>query len=136
MEKGSQKLPVVLNLTEEGAECGCGAPRYESVTKRERDAAFEAKVQALARLPYCEEKKSTAALYISFPLRINQGGKSRMISSAPELTAQWNEIFTPHILRRCVQPCLTICSPETGRRCWAMGWHESDSKGAVALNLP
>jgi hypothetical protein len=38
-----------------------------------------------------------AAKYVSFPLRVNQNGKSRAIHNAAELAAQWETIFTPPI---------------------------------------
>src|SRR5450755_886907 len=87
--KGSQKLPVMLNFTGISQDVASGR-RYASVTS-ESDAAFEAKVQGFWRSALAG-KKAAAALYVSFPLRINQGGKSRTVSSAQELTAQWSQI--------------------------------------------
>ncbi len=130
--KGSQKLPVVLNLTDRSQSVAAGR-RYESVTS-ESDAAFEAKVQGFWH-SVLSGKKSAAALYISFPLRVNQGGKSRMISSAQALTAQWSEIFTRAYLTALRSAVPHDMFTRNGQAMLGDGLVWFDSKGAVALNV-
>ncbi len=132
-KKGSQKLLVTLNFT--GMSQGVAAGhRYASVTS-ESDAAFEAKVQGFWR-SVLAGKKSAAALYVSFPLRINQGGKTRTISSAQELTAQWNQIFTPAYLTALRSAVPHDMFTRNGQVMLGDGIAWFDAKGAVALNLP
>jgi len=131
--KGSQKLPVTLNFTDT-SQGGTGSRRYESVTN-ESDAAFEAKVQGFWR-SVLSGKKSSAALYVSFPLRINQGGKSRTISSAQELTAQWSQIFTPAYLAALRSAVPHDMFTRNGQAMLGNGIAWFDAKGAVALNVP
>jgi hypothetical protein len=132
-KKGSQKLPVTLNFSgmSQGAAAG---RRYESVTS-ESDAVFEAKVQGFWR-SVLAGKKATAALYVSFPLRINQGGKSRMISSAQELAAQWSRIFTKAYLTALRSAVPHDMFTRNGQAMLGDGLVWFDVKGAVALNLP
>lgn len=129
--KGSQKLPVMLNFT--GMSQAAGR-RYESVTS-ESDAAFETKVQSFWR-SVLAGKKSAAMLYISFPLRINQGGKSRTIASAPELTAQWNQVFTPAYLAALRKAVPHDMFTRNGQAMLGDGVAWFDAKGAVAVNVP
>lgn len=142
--KGSQKLPVTLNFTgteELPVKVGTGGMsmvasgrRYESVTS-ESDSAFEAKVHRFWR-SVLAGKKQEAALYVSFPLRINQGGKSRKISSAQELTAQWSQIFTPAYLSALRAAVPHDMFTRNGQAMLGDGVAWFDAKGAVALNLP
>jgi hypothetical protein len=132
-KKGSQKLPVTLNFT--GMSQGVAeGRRYESVTS-ESDAAFEAKVQGFWRAVLAG-KKPTAALYVSFPLRINQGSKSRTISSAQELTAQWKQIFTPAYLAALRRGVPHDMFTRNGQAMLGDGIAWFDAKGVVALNMP
>ena len=132
-QKGSQKLPVALNFTDRMPSVAAGQ-RYESVTS-ENQAAFEARVQGFWR-SVLAGKKSTAALYVSFPLRINQGGKSRMIASAQELAAQWSQIFTKDYLAALGAAVPHDMFTRNGQVMLGDGLAWFGAKGAVALNLP
>ncbi len=132
-KKGSQKLPVALNFTDRMQSVAAGQ-RYVSVTS-ENQAAFEARVQGFWR-SVLAGKKSAAALYVSFPLRINQGGKSRMISSAQELTAQWSQIFTKAYLAALGAAVPHDMFTRNGQVMLGDGLAWFSAKGAVALNLP
>ena len=132
-KKGSQKLPVTLDFTDRVPRVAAGQ-RYESVTS-ESQAAFEARVQGFWR-SVLAGKKSAAALYVSFPLRVNQGGKSRMISSAQELTAQWSQIFTKDYLTALGAAVPHDMFTRNGQVMLGDGLAWFGAKGAVALNLP
>jgi hypothetical protein len=132
-KKGPQKLPVTLDFTGRAQGVAAGQ-RYESITT-ESVAAFEAKVQGFWRSVLAGQK-STAALYVSFPLRINQGGKSRTISSAQELVAQWSRIFTKAYLTALRSAVPHDMFTRNGQAMLGDGLAWFDAKGAVALNLP
>ena len=131
-KKGSQKLPVTLNFT--GMSQGVSeGRRYESVTT-DSDMAFEAKVQGFWR-SVLGGKKATAALYVHFPLRVNQGGNSRAVASAKELTAQWSRIFTPAYLSALRSAVPHDMFTRNGQAMLGDGLVWFDAKGAVALNV-
>lgn len=73
--------------------------RWYSQVTDESDAAFEARAQAFYRAVLADDR-AAAAKYVSYPLRVNRNGKSRMIHSPEELSAQWNTIFTPACLEQ------------------------------------
>lgn len=90
--KGASSYPVELQM--EGNTEGLVNTRwYEDVTS-ESDAAFEAKVQSFYKAVLSRDH-TAAARFVDFPLRINRSGKSRTIRTAAELSAKWNQIFTP-----------------------------------------
>jgi len=107
---------------------------YENVTDLS-DAAFEAKAQAFYKAVLAEDR-ATAAKYADFPLRINQNGKSRKITSAAELTAQWDEIFTPAYLELLKKDMPHDMSVIQGQAMLGNGDVYFGDKGATVLNLP
>ncbi|HZY62624.1 MAG TPA: hypothetical protein VFE38_08865 [Edaphobacter sp.] len=90
--KGASSYPVKLAMQSSQQIASSNARWYEDVTT-ESDANFEAKVQDFYNAVLNGDKTS-AAKFVDFPLRVNHNGKSRQITSAAELSAQWDQIFT------------------------------------------
>lgn len=90
--KGASSYPVKLTM-QSSQQVASSNPRwYEDVTS-ESDSSFEAKVQNFYNA-VLNGDKAAAAKFVDFPLRVNHNGKSRQITSAAELSAQWDQIFT------------------------------------------
>ncbi len=93
--KDGKSLPV--NLIGGGYSPVPATGRWYEMVTDQSDAAFEATVQGFYKAALAGDC-AAAAKYASFPLRVNHNGKSRMIRSAAELSAQWETIFTPAYL--------------------------------------
>jgi len=128
-----KQLPV--NLTSGGMSPAPTSGRwYENITDQS-DAAFEAKAQGFYKAVMAGDR-AAAAKYTDFPLRINQNGKSRKITSAAELTAQWDTIFTPAYLELFKKDMPHDMSIIQGQAMLGAGEAYFGSKGATVLNLP
>lgn len=133
--KGDSSYPVTLQM-ERVWTLPADGRWYESVTS-ESDSAFEAKVQDFYHA-VLDGNRTAAARFVDFPLRVNQDGKkSRNIGSAAELSAQWNQIFTPaclDALREAVPHDMFV------RNGLAMLGHNGlvwfSAKGAQSINMP
>jgi hypothetical protein len=90
--KNDSSYPVKLQM-EQSSKGQANARWYQDVTN-ESDAAFEAQVQNFYKAVLAGDR-ATAARYVDFPLRVNQNGKSRMIKTATQLSAEWDQMFTP-----------------------------------------
>lgn len=90
--KSDGSYPVKLQM-QQSSEGPADARWYEDVT-RESDAAFEARVQGFYKAVLAGES-GTAARYVDFPVRVNHDGKSRVVRTAAQLSAEWSQIFTP-----------------------------------------
>jgi hypothetical protein len=99
------------------------------------DAAFEAKLQGFHKAALAGDR-STVADYVYFPLRVNHGGKSRMVRSAAELTAQWKTIFTAAYLAALKKDLPHDPSIIQGQAMLGDGQAFFSDKGATALNIP
>jgi len=107
---------------------------YENVTDLS-DAALEAKAQGFYKAVLAGDR-AAAAKYADFPLRINQNGKSHKITSAAELTAQWDKIFTPAYLELLKKDMPHDMSVIQGQAMLGNGDVYFGSKGATVLNIP
>jgi hypothetical protein len=130
---GGKSLPVKLTAGGQSPVPGSGR-WYENATEQS-DAVFEAKAQAFYKAVLAGDRP-TAAKYVSFPLRVNQNGKSRMIHSAAELAAQWETIFTPAYLEALKKDMPHDMSVIRGQAMLGSGEVWFGDKGATALNLP
>lgn len=93
--KNDSSYPVTLQM-EQSSEGPANARWYQDVIS-ESDAVFEAGVQNFYKAVLAGDH-NTAARYVDFPLRVNHNGKSLMVNSAAQLSAQWDQIFTPACL--------------------------------------
>ncbi len=131
--KDGETLPVKLSMGGQST-VSAGGRWYEMVTD-DTDAEFEAKVQGFYKAALAGDRAAVAR-YISFPLRVNHKGTSRMIRSASELTAQWDTIFTPAYLAALKNDLPHDLSIVKGQAMLGSGDVFFSSKGATALNLP
>ena len=90
--KNDSSYPVNLQM-QQSSQRPANARWYEDVTS-ESDAAFEARVQNFYKAVLAGDR-STAARYVDFPLRVNHSGKGRLVKTAAQLSAEWDQIFTP-----------------------------------------
>jgi hypothetical protein len=90
--KNDGSYPVKLQM-QQSSQGPANARWYEDVTS-ESDAVFEARVQNFYKAVLAGDR-ATAARYVDFPLRVNHNGKGRMVKTAAQLSAEWNQIFTP-----------------------------------------
>jgi hypothetical protein len=125
--------PVKLSMGGQST-VSSGGRWYEMVTDDD-DLEFEAKVQGFYKAALAGDRAAVAR-YISFPLRVNHKGTSRMIRSASELTAQWDTIFTPAYLAALKNDLPHDLSIVKGQAMLGAGDAFFNSKGATALNLP
>lgn len=131
--KGDSSYPVALQM--QGSTRGPANARwYEDVTS-ESDAAFEARVQSFYKAVIAGDR-TTAARYVNFPLRINQNGKSRTIHSAAELSAQWNQIFTPSCIDAFKKAIPHDMFVRNGQAMLGDGVAWFGSKGVDSINVP
>lgn len=130
---GGKTLPVELRF--ESASAVTGNSRwYEQVTD-ESDAAFEARVRSF-RTAALRGNRAAAAQYVDFPLRVNSNGKSRMVRSAAQLSAEWAGIFTPQCLdalRKSIPHELFV---RNGQAMLGDGVAWFGAKGAQVVNVP
>jgi len=131
--KDGKNLPV--KLTAGGQSPAPASGRWYEMVTDQSDAAFEAKVQGFYKAALAGDRAATAK-YVSFPLRVNHNGKSRMIRSAGELTAQWETIFTPAYLAALKKDMPHDLSIIQGQAMLGDGQAFFDDKGATALNIP
>ena len=129
--KDGKQLPVSLAS---GGQSAAGGRWYENVTA-ESDAAFEARAQAFYKAVLAGDR-AAAAKNTDFPLRVNQNGKSHKITTAAELGAQWDKIFTPAYLDKLKQDMPHDMSVVQGQAMLGSGDVYFGAKGATALNLP
>jgi hypothetical protein len=126
-----KSLPVKLDM---GGMSSAASRWYADVTDQS-DAAFEARAQAFYKAALAGDR-AAAAKYVAFPLRVNQNGKSRMIHSAAELSAQWESIFTPAYLTALKKDIPHDMSVAKGQAMLGPGDVWFGDKGVTALNLP
>jgi hypothetical protein len=126
-------LPVKLSMRGRSTVSASGR-WYEMVTD-DTDAEFEARVQGFYKAALAGDR-AAAARYISFPLRVNHNGTSRIVLSASELAAQWDTIFTPAYLAALKNDLPHDLSIVRGQAMLGAGDAFFSSKGATALNLP
>jgi len=107
---------------------------YEMVTDQS-DAAFEANVQGFYEAVLAGDR-AAAAKFVSFPLRVNHSGKSRMVRNPGELIAQWETIFTPAYLAALKKDPPHDLSIIQGQAMLGDGQAFFSDKGATALNIP
>lgn len=93
--KGASSYPVKLRM--EFAKQMMSNGRWYADVTSESDSAFEAKVQNFYSA-VLKGDKAAAADFVDFPLQVNANGKSTKVVSAAELSAQWDQIFTPACL--------------------------------------
>jgi len=131
--KDGKTLPV--KLTSGGQSPVPASGRWYEMVTDQSDAAFEAKVQGFYKAALAGNRAATAR-YVSFPLRVNRKGKSRMIHNAAELTAQWETIFTPAYLASLKKDMPHDLSIIQGQAMLGNGQAFFSDKGATALNIP
>ena len=131
--KDGKSLPVKLTAVGQSPVPQSGR-WYEMVTDQS-DAAFEAKVQGFYKAALAGDR-AAAAKYISFPLRVNHNGKTRMIRNAVELSAQWETIFTPAYLAALKNDMPHDLNIIQGQAMLGDGQAFFSDKGATALNIP
>jgi hypothetical protein len=131
--KDGKSLPV--KLTAGGQSQAPATGRWYEMVTDQSDAAFEAKVQGFYKAAFAGDH-AAAARNVSFPLRVNQNGKSRMIHNAAELAAKWDTIFTPAYLAALKKDMPHDLGIVQGQAMLGDGQAFFDDKGATALNIP
>jgi hypothetical protein len=131
--KDGKSLPVKLTAAGQSPVSASGR-WYEMVTDQS-DAAFEAKVQGFYKAALTGDRAAVAN-YVSFPLRVNHAGKSRIVRNAAELTAQWETIFTPAYLAALKKDMPHDLSIIQGQAMLGDGQAFFSDKGATTLNIP
>lgn len=131
--KNDSSYPVVLRM-QQSFEGLANARWYEGVTS-ESDAAFEAKVQCFYKAVLAGDR-ATAVRYIDFPLRVNQNGKGRIFRTAAEVSAQWNQIFTPACIDAFRQAMPHDMFVRNGQAMLGDGVAWFGAKGAQVINIP
>jgi hypothetical protein len=131
--KDGKSLPV--KLTAGGQSPAPASGRWYEMVTDQSDAAFEAKVQGFYKAALTGDH-AAAARNVSFPLRVNHNGKSRMIRNTTELTAQWETIFTPAYLVALKKDMPHDLSIVQGQAMLGDGQAFFSDKGATALNIP
>jgi hypothetical protein len=130
--QGAQTLPVTLTL--EGARDGApDGHRYADVTMAS-DAAFEAMVKSFLA-DVLAGNKAGAAARVSYPLSVN-GKQTTNVSSASQLAANWDRIFTPALLAQLRTAVPHEMFVHEGQAMVAGGAVWFDAKGASAINEP
>jgi hypothetical protein len=119
---------------EQSSEGSANTRWYKDVTS-ESDSAFEAKVQGFYKAVLSGDR-ATAARYVDFPLRVNHNGKSRTVHSEAELSAQWNEIFTPACIDAFRQAIPHDMFVHNGQAMLGDGVAWFGAKGAQVINVP
>jgi len=131
--KDGKILPV--KLTAGGQSPAPASGRWYEMVTDQSDAAFEAKVQGFYKAAMSGDR-AAAARYVSFPLRVNHNGKSRMIRNAAELAAQWETIFTPAYLEALKKDLPHDLGIVQGQAMLGNGQAFFSDKGATAINIP
>ncbi len=131
--RDGKSLPV--KLTAGGQSPAPASGRWYEMVTDHSDAAFEARVQGFYRAALAGDRAATAK-YVSFPLRVNHNGESRMIRSAAELTAQWETIFTLAYLAALRKDMPHDLSIVQGQAMLGDGQAFFSERGATALNIP
>ena len=131
--KNDSSYPVVLQL-QQSSKVASNARWYEDVTS-ESDAIFEAHVQNFYKAVLAGDR-TTAARFIEFPLRVNHNGKSRTIRNADELSAKWDEIFTPACVDAFRQAMPHDMFVHNGQAMLGDGVAWFGAKGAQVINIP
>jgi hypothetical protein len=129
--QGAKRLEVTLGNT---ATRPAGGRRYAQVTS-EDDAEFEARVQAFHRAVLAGQR-AEALRFVDFPLRINQGGKSREIASAEQLEAGWAQVFNRACLDLLKEALPHDMFVANGQAMLGSGVLWFGANGVVAINLP
>ncbi len=131
--KNDGSYPVKLQM-QQSSQGPANARWYEDVTS-ESDAAFEARVQGFYKAVLAGDR-ATASRYVDFPLRVNQNGKSRMVKTAAQLSAEWGKIFTPACIdafRNAMPHDLFV---RNGQAMLGDGIAWFGPKGAQVINVP
>lgn len=131
--KNDSSYPVVLQM-QQSSEGLANARWYEGVTS-ESDAAFETKVQCFYKAVLAGDR-ATAVRYIAFPLRVNQNGKGRTLRTAAEVSAQWDQIFTPACIDAFKQAMPHDMFVHNGEAMLGNGVAWFGAKGARVINIP
>jgi hypothetical protein len=131
--KGASSYPVSLQM--EGSSEGPANARWYGDVTNESDAAFEARVQGFYKA-VLDGDRTAAASYVDFPLRVNRKGKSHIIHSAAELSAQWEKIFTPVCLDAFRKAMPHDMFVRNGQAMLDDGVAWFGAKGAQAINVP
>ena len=131
--KGATTQAVNLGISSM-AETSADARWYESVTD-ESDAAFEAKVQGFYQAVSAGDR-TAAAKYMSFPLRVNHAGKSRLVRSRTQLATEWPQIFTAAYLTALKKTMPHDLFTRNGQAMLGDGIAWFGVKGVEAINVP
>ncbi|MEO6816067.1 MAG: hypothetical protein ABI177_05145 [Edaphobacter sp.] len=131
--KNDSSYPVNLQM-QQSSHLPANARWYEDVTS-ESDAAFEARVQSFYKAVLSGDRV-TAPRYVDFPLRVNHNGKSRMVKTAAQLSAEWGQIFTP----ACIDSFRKVMPHDmfvrNGQAMLSDGIAWFGPKGAQVINVP
>jgi hypothetical protein len=131
--KNDSSYPVKLKM-EQSWEGLAHTRWYQDVTS-ERDQAFEARVQGFYKAVLAGDR-ATAAQNVDFPLRVNHNGKSRMVKTATQLSAQWAEIFTPTCVVAFRDAMPHDMFVRNGQAMLGDGIAWFGAKGAQVINVP
>jgi hypothetical protein len=129
---GTQSRPVKLNF--EGSWAAAPGARWYELVTNESDAAFEARVRGF-RTAVLKGDREAAAKYVDFPLRVN-GARSHVVRSAAQLSADWNQIFTPVFLKALRATIPHDMFVHNGQAMLGNGLVWFNARGASAINIP
>lgn len=131
--KNDSSYPVKLQM-QQSSQGVATARWYRDVTS-ESDAAFEARVQNFYRAVLAGGR-ATAARYVNFPLRVNRNGKGGTVNTAAQLSAQWDQIFTPACIDAFKDAMPHDMFVRNGQAMLGDGVAWFGAKGAQVINTP
>jgi hypothetical protein len=129
---GTQSLPVRLDF-ESRWDSAPGLRWYANLTD-ESDAAFEARVRGF-RTSVLKGDREAAAKYVDFPLRVNYP-RTHVVRSAAQLSAEWDEIFTPVFVKALRATIPHDMFVHNGQAMLGDGLVWFNATGATAINPP
>lgn len=129
---GAQTLPVRLDF-ESRWDSAPGVRWYADVTD-ESDVAFEARVRGF-RTAVLKGDREAAAKYVNFPLRVN-GARTHVVRSAAQLSAEWDQIFTPEFIKSLRATMPHDMFVHNGQAMLGDGLVWFNARGASAINPP
>ena len=110
-------LPVLLEM--EGGTSGSVKSRYAAIGVRDPETVHRP-AQAFWHAVKSDDRK-TAARLIRYPIRVSTAAGPRRYTSAEQLLADYELIFTPRFRELIAQGCRATCSCATRAPCWVTG---------------
>lgn len=131
-DESGKRVEVKLSLTTMRQSDKLPDRWYEQVT-RKSDSAFEQHVRGFHKAVLAGDAQA-AAKHIGFPMRVNAGRTGMTITSAADLKAKWNKIFSKAWLESAAQSMPHDLPVLQGRAMLGDGLAYFSDAGAVVVN--